>query len=68
MLNHHLAIIFAHERERELRQTRESVAVPRQRVDHDDRVSRREAVRSFPRWRPRAPAAELCSESSRAAE
>jgi hypothetical protein len=68
MLNPHLAIILAHERERELRQARESVSGPRQLADHDDRASRRADARSFPRWRPHAPAAQLCSESPRAAE
>ena len=67
MLNPHLAIILAHERERELRQARESASAPRQLADRDDRASRREDARSFPRWRLRAPA-QLWSESPRVAE
>jgi len=67
MLNPHLAIILAHERERELRQARASVSAPRQLAAHDDRARRSEDAR-FPRWRLRAPAAQLCSESHHASE
>jgi hypothetical protein len=68
MRNHHLAIILAHERERDLRQARESVSAPRQLADHDDRAGRREDARFFARSRLRAPSAQLCSESPEAAE
>jgi hypothetical protein len=73
MLNPHLAIALAHERERELRQTRESVSAPRQLADHDDRPHRREHARLSRRWRVRASASpasasRACSESASAVE
>jgi hypothetical protein len=68
MLNPHLAIALAHERERELRQTRESVSTPRQLAYHDDRAHRGEDARLSPRWRLRASASRACSESATAAD
>jgi hypothetical protein len=62
MLNPHLAILFAHERERELRQVRESVSPPRQLADRPGRARRREDARVSPTWRLRA-SSQLCSEA-----
>jgi hypothetical protein len=62
MLNPHLAIILARERERELRDARESVSTPRQLADRRDRDRRREDARLSPTWRLRA-SSQLCSEA-----
>jgi len=68
MLNPHLAIALAHERERELRQARASVSAPRQLADSGDRAQRREDARFSTRRRARASASSVCSESATAAE
>jgi hypothetical protein len=65
MLNPQLAIILGHERERELRQARESVSVPRQLTDRLDRAEPR--VRLAVRGHRRGSASrQLCSESASA--
>jgi hypothetical protein len=68
MLNPHLAIFLAHERERELRQARESASIPRQLADHHGRARRREDARFSPRWPLRSTSPQLCSDASRASD
>ena len=68
MLNPHLAIALAHERERELHQARESVSPPRVLDDQEDRAHRREDARLSARWRLRGSASQICSESASAAD
>jgi hypothetical protein len=63
MLNPHLTTILAHERERELRQARESTATPRELADHGDRARPRVAAALSLRWRPRGASAQLCPDS-----
>jgi hypothetical protein len=68
MLNPHLAISLARERERELRQARKSVATPRVLDEPRVRERRRADARFSPRWPLRAASSQLCSETSRVAE
>jgi len=68
MLNPHLAITLARERERELRQARESVSAPRRASGQDDRDRRRADLRLSLHRRLRSSASHVCSESAAAAE
>jgi hypothetical protein len=67
MFSPHLAINLGHERERELRQARESASTPRELADRHDRARGPERVRFSRRRRMRAPA-PLCSESASTAD
>jgi hypothetical protein len=67
MLNPQLAMILGRERERELRQARESVPVPRQLTDRLGRAEPRVYVRLSRRVDRRIRASQqLCSESASA--